>query len=107
VEHFREAEFPPQNFATVPWNFADQPPRPKRRTARSVQTARLLMAALAFALLTASAEAQVGGGGGRGRQAHQQPEKSGPQKPKTDDKAYNAALRNIPGKKYDAWHGVR
>lgn len=68
-------------------------------------TTRLLMAALAFALLTASAQAQVGGG--RGRQAHQQPEKSGPQKPKLDDKAYNAALRNIPDKKYDAWHGVR
>jgi hypothetical protein len=76
-----------------------------RRTPRSVQTTRLLMAALALALLTASAQAQVGGG--RGRQAHQQPEKSGPQKPKTDDKAYNAALRNIPDKRYDAWHGVR
>jgi hypothetical protein len=77
-----------------------------RRAPRSVQTTRLLMAAVALALLTASAQAQVGGGG-RGRQAHQQPEKSGPQKPKTDDKAYNAALRNIPDKKYDAWHGVR
>ena len=71
--------------------------RAMRRTPRSALTTRLLT----------SAQAQVGGGGGRGRQAHQQPEKSGPQKPKTDDKAYNAALRNIPDKKYDAWHGVR
>ena len=78
-----------------------------RRTPRSMRTTRLLMAAVAFALLTTSAQAQVGGGAGRGRQAHQQPEKSGPQKPKTDDKAYNAALRNIPDKKYDAWHGAR
>jgi hypothetical protein len=78
-----------------------------RRTPRSVRTTRLLIAAVAFALLTASAQAQAGGGGGRGRQAHQQPETSGPQKAKTDDKAYNAALRNIPEKKYDAWHGVR
>ena len=81
--------------------------RAMRRTPRSALTPRLLTAALAFGLLTASAQAQVGGGGGRGRQAHQQPEKSGPQKPKTDDKALNAALRNIPDKKYDAWHGVR
>jgi hypothetical protein len=81
-----------------------------RRTPRSVRTTRLLTAALAFALLTASAHAQMGGGqggGGRGKHVRQEPEKSGPQKPKTDDRAYNAALRNIPDKKYDAWHGVR
>ena len=36
-----------------------------------------------------------------------QPEKGEPQKPKIDDKAYNAALRNIPDRKYDAWHSVR
>ena len=81
-----------------------------RRTSRLAQITRLLMAAFAFALLTANAQAQVGagqGGGGHGKHARQQPEKGGPQKPKTDDKAYNAALRNIPDKKYDAWHGVR
>jgi hypothetical protein len=67
-------------------------------------TIRLLITMLAFVVLTASAQAQSGGGHGKhGRQA----EKSEPQKPKIDDKAYNAALRNIPDKKYDAWHGVR
>jgi hypothetical protein len=83
---------------------------PARRASHLARTMRLLMAAFAFALLTASAHAQVGAsqaGGAHGRHGRQQPEKGGPQKPKTDDKAYNAALRNIPDKKYDAWHGVR
>jgi hypothetical protein len=26
---------------------------------------------------------------------------------KANDKAYNAALHNIPDKQYDPWHGVR
>lgn len=26
---------------------------------------------------------------------------------RANDKAYNAALRNIPDKQYDPWHGVR
>jgi hypothetical protein len=29
------------------------------------------------------------------------------QKPKADDKAYNAALKSLPDKPYDPWHGVR
>ena len=29
------------------------------------------------------------------------------QKPKANDKAYNSALRNLPNKQYDPWHGVR
>jgi len=29
------------------------------------------------------------------------------QKPKANDKAYDAALRNLPNKQYDPWHGVR
>jgi hypothetical protein len=28
-------------------------------------------------------------------------------KAKASDKAYNAALHNIPDKQYDPWHGVR
>ncbi len=28
-------------------------------------------------------------------------------KSKTDDRAYNAALKNLPDKQYDPWHGVR
>jgi hypothetical protein len=28
-------------------------------------------------------------------------------KVRANDKAYNAALRNLPDKQYDPWHGVR
>jgi hypothetical protein len=28
-------------------------------------------------------------------------------KVKANEKAYNAALRNLPDKQYDPWHGVR
>ena len=28
-------------------------------------------------------------------------------KAKVNDKAYNAALHNLPDKQYDPWHGVR
>jgi hypothetical protein len=28
-------------------------------------------------------------------------------KPKANDKAYNAALRNLPDKQFDPWRGVR
>ena len=73
-------------------------------------TMRLPIAILALALLTAGAHAQGGpglGGGEHGKHGRQQADKGEAQKPKIDDKAYNASLRNIPDKKYDAWHGVR
>ena len=64
--------------------------------------------AFACGLVTASAHAQGGAAGSaHGKHGRQQPEKGEPQKPKIDDKAYNAALRNIPDRKYDAWQGVR
>jgi len=75
-----------------------------------VWTMRLPISILALALLTAGAQAQGGpglGGGGHGKHGRQQADKGEAQKPKIDDKAYNASLRNIPDKKYDAWHGVR
>jgi len=71
---------------------------------------RLLIAILALALLTTGAQAQGSsgfGGGGHGKHGRQQADKGEAQKPKIDDKAYNVSLRNIPDKKYDAWHGVR
>jgi hypothetical protein len=77
-------------------------------------TIRALIAAGAIALLPAGAYAQgvggVGGtdggfGGHRGKQ--QQTKKTEPPKPKVDEKAYNAALKELPDKHYDAWHGVR
>jgi len=74
---------------------------------------RLLIAAVAVLLMTSSAFAQMGGPPGsqigqRAAHANDQGEaaKNGAQK-KTDDKAYNAALRNLPNKEYDPWHGVR
>ena len=70
---------------------------------------RLPIAILALALLTTGAQAQGSpgfGGGGHGKHGGQA-DKGEAQKPKIDDKAYNASLRNIPDKKYDAWHGVR
>lgn len=69
-----------------------------RRTSPVARIMRLLMAAFACGLAAGSAH---------GKHGRQQPEKGEPQKPKIDDKAYNAALRNIPDRKYDAWHGVR
>jgi hypothetical protein len=72
---------------------------------------RLLIAAVAVLLMTTGAFAQVAPGsqiGARAQRANDQGEaaKNGAQK-KTDDKAYNAALRNLPNKEYDPWHGVR
>jgi hypothetical protein len=72
---------------------------------------RILLTALAIALMMANASAQgVGGmggtGGGGGR--HQQRDKTDKtEKPKVDDKAYNAALKTIPDKHFDAWGGMR
>jgi hypothetical protein len=77
-------------------------------------TARILIAALAMALLTASAGAQGVGGtggmdGGLGGRHQRQAKTKGAEtpKPKVDEKAYNAALKQLPDKHYDAWHGVR
>jgi hypothetical protein len=66
-------------------------------------------------LFAASAYAQdaggmggMGGMGGGGRHRQQQQKKDAETaKPKVDDKAYNAALKELPDKQYDAWHGVR
>jgi hypothetical protein len=78
-----------------------------------VGTIKILAAALALTVMAASAQAQVGGfggpGGGGGRQAFDKRNQKAnePAKPKADDKAYNSALKTLPDKQYDAWHGVR
>ena len=71
-------------------------------------------AAAVLALTIASAQAQdaggmggMGGGGGRHHGQQQKNDKTTPAKPKVDEKAYNSALKGIPDKPYDAWHGVR
>ena len=71
---------------------------------------RLLIAALAIALTMASAQAQLGTmapGSGIGKEASKASQADEKPKAKVDDKAYNAALRNLPDKQYDPWHGVR
>jgi len=78
-----------------------------------IRTIKILGAAFALTVMVASAQAQVGGfgapGGGGGRQAfNKRNQKSNePAKPKADEKAYNSALKTLPDKQYDAWHGVR
>jgi hypothetical protein len=79
---------------------------------------RWLIAAMAIALTMASAQAQVGGGpngqlpgsqiGQHASKANQgsSDAKTSAQR-KAEEKAYNAALHNLPDKQYDPWHGVR
>jgi hypothetical protein len=72
---------------------------------------RFILATLLIALLVEGAHAQAtggGGSGGGGRKQHQQKtNKNDTQKPKADDKAYNAALKSLPDKPYDPWRGAR
>lgn len=67
-------------------------------------TMAIVLLASTIVLATFSAHAQGMGGGHK----HQQKtDKSASQKPKADDKAYNAALKNLPDKPYDPWQGAR
>jgi hypothetical protein len=72
-----------------------------------------LAATLALALMTASAHAQLGAiapGSNVGQHvstANEKGSSNDPAKAKANDKAYNAALQNLPNKQYDPWHGVR
>jgi hypothetical protein len=74
---------------------------------------RVLIAAIATALLTVPAYSQAGGvgnsgqGGGRGHRA--QAPAVDPAKTKADEKAFNDAVSRIPSpeKKYDPWGVVR
>jgi opacity protein-like surface antigen len=74
---------------------------------------RMLIAGLALAMMTAAAQAQMSpqqnqmnGASRLGQGAARQGEDK-TDKPKVNDKAYNAALHNLPDKPYDPWHGVR
>ena len=77
---------------------------------------RLLIAALAVGLTMASAQAQVmapngaqmpaSGIGAAAEKAAQQGSKS-PAEVKSDERAYNSALHNLPDKQFDPWRGVR
>jgi hypothetical protein len=80
----------------------------------NMTTLKTLLAASAVALLTVTAYAQdaggVGGpGGGFGGPHRQQgkAKKAEAPKQKADEKAYSAALNELPNKQFDPWHGVR
>jgi hypothetical protein len=72
-------------------------------------TAIIVLLAFAVGLATVGAHAQgMGGMGGGGHKQQKQTDKTEPQKPKVDDKAYNAALKSLPDKpKPDPWQGAR
>jgi hypothetical protein len=68
---------------------------------------KILSAALALLVLAAGAQAQMGSPGRTGRQSiDKRNQKANEAKPKADDKAYNAALKGLPDKQYDPWHGL-
>jgi opacity protein-like surface antigen len=71
----------------------------------------VLIASAAMLVMT-SAQAQDAGGmgaggfGGRHHGQQQKNAKAATPTPKADEKAYNAALKRIPDKPYDPWHGI-
>lgn len=73
---------------------------------------RWLIAGLALVVTTSAAVAQlpqqnqINAASSISRGAARQAQEKN-DKPKANDKAYNAALKNLPNKQYDPWHGVR
>jgi hypothetical protein len=70
---------------------------------------KILGTAVALAVMVASAQAQMGGSPGGARQPFDKRSTNGPKDPpkaKADDKAYNSALKSLPDKQYDPWHGI-
>jgi hypothetical protein len=65
-----------------------------------------LMVVAASAIATNAMAQNAGGMGGERRHAQGQAKTAEP-KPKVDEKAYTSALKGLPDKQYDAWHGVR
>ena len=75
---------------------------------------RWLLAALVLALAASGAHAQtspqqmnMNAAQRIGNSAGKNGGEDAGAKAKASDKAYNAALHNIPDKQYDPWHGVR
>jgi hypothetical protein len=84
-----------------------------------MRTTSIMVASLALAAGIVSAQAQQGPGSGMApgtysaskigqsaESANQKIDSAGP-KVKANEKAYNSALKNLPDKQFDPWHGVR
>ena len=68
----------------------------------------VILLAFAISLATVGAQAQGIGGAGGGHKHQKQTDKTDPQKPKADDRAYKAAIKSLPDKpKPDLWQGAR
>jgi hypothetical protein len=79
-----------------------------RVTGAHMKRDRTAVMLLAFAIGLAPVSAYAQGMGGGGHKHQKQTDKTEPQKRKTDDKAYNAALKSLPDKpKLDPWQGAR
>lgn len=81
---------------------------------RAMRTTSILVAGLALAAGTVAAQAQQSmspsgspSGQGIGQHAAARGATSEEPKVKANDKAYNAALKNLPDKPYDPWRNVR
>jgi hypothetical protein len=73
---------------------------------------RWLIAGLILALVASNAQAQLASPQSSMSAAshvgeHNTHADDKEQKPKANDKAYDAALHNLPDRQYDPWHGVR
>ena len=68
-----------------------------------------LVAALAAAVPAGAQQSPMMGGTSIGQRAsaNAQQHTDESSKAKANDKAYNAALKNLPDKQYDPWRGVR
>jgi hypothetical protein len=82
------------------------------------KTMRLLVGSVALAAMVCAATAvsaqspqqsQINSAANVGRHASDASSKGSSDEPKVkaNDKAYNAALRNLPDKQFDPWRGVR
>jgi hypothetical protein len=99
--------------AFIGWSiFADRQAGEGQRGSGGIM--RFLIAGLALAAMTTGAYAQSAPGGALGpasqigqHAAKAGEDKAGDGKAKANEKAYNAALKNLPDKQYDPWHGVR
>jgi hypothetical protein len=70
---------------------------------------KILSATAALTMMAVGAQAQMAGGSPGGSRQPFGNHSTGPKDPpkaKADDKAYTSALKGLPNKPYDPWHGI-